>query len=404
MREYIPECVKDMVPENVRETLMDIKVSFLDRPVRNFFKRDYPKCVLISYIAFPFRKGIKLSHTNTRESIEIARVFDGLGFRVDVADYRFRGALDYSRYDVIFGFGEPLIRSYYKRNNDILTIFYGTGMHVCHQNHATLKRIEEVYHKKGVWLLESGRIVDKSWSVQTTLADAIITLGNEVVAGSYRKYFRKKIYLMPVTYYKIVDFREVVRGKDFSEARKHYLWFGSSGLIHKGLDLLLEIFKQLPERHLHICGPIDREPKFKRCYSKELYGTGNIHTYGFVDLSTRLFKKLVKRCGFVIFPSCSEGEASSVINVMANAGLIPIVTRESGIPGNGFGIRIQAANEASIRQALDEAMLLSPRQLEERSYACAVETSLSHSLDAFSEKLKSTLRTILDEWRPHSPV
>lgn len=34
------------------------------------------------------------------------------------------------------------------RKNKILTIYYGTEMHACYQNNATLKRIEEVYKKK----------------------------------------------------------------------------------------------------------------------------------------------------------------------------------------------------------------------------------------------------------------
>ena len=124
------------------------------------------------------------------------KVFNELGYNVDIVDYYYEGNINYDKYSIIFGFGEPLINSFYYRNYKILTIYYGTGMHVAHQNHATLKRIEEVYKKKGKWLLESGRIVDKAWSVQTSLVDNIITLGNDEVVNSYQKYFSRKIYNM----------------------------------------------------------------------------------------------------------------------------------------------------------------------------------------------------------------
>ncbi|MFH1666483.1 MAG: hypothetical protein ABIA17_02800 [Elusimicrobiota bacterium] len=94
--------------------------------------------------------------------------------------------IDYSNHSVIFDFGDPLVNSFYKRNRHITTIYYGTGMHVVSQNHTTLKRVEEVFKKNGVWMPESRRIVDEAWSVQTTLVDNIITLGNEEVINSYR--------------------------------------------------------------------------------------------------------------------------------------------------------------------------------------------------------------------------
>ncbi|MEW6379053.1 MAG: glycosyltransferase [bacterium] len=391
------QALRGYIPESIEEIVRDIRVSFLDMPVRNFFRTNYPRHVLISYITSPFRKGISLSHTNTRESVEIARVFHNLGFTVDIVNYQYRGGLDYSPYDFIFGFGEPLIKSFYRRNRHQLTVFYGTGMHVCHQNHATLQRIAEVYRKKGEWLLESGRIVDKSWTVQTTLVDAIITLGNETVADSYRPYFHKKIYCLPVTYYQVLDFEDVLAGKDFRQAQKHVLWFGSSGLVHKGLDVLLEVFKELTDRHLHICGPIDREPGFKKCYYQELYCTENIHTYGFVNLQSELFKHLVSRCGFVIFPSCSEGEPSAVINVMANAGLIPIVTRESGITVDSFGIRIHDISGESIKRSLAEAMALGPSELQDRSFACARKTVMDHSVERFRSTLTDALKSVIEE-------
>ncbi len=40
------------------------------------------------------------------------------------------------------------------------------------------------------------------------------------------------------------------------------MWFGSGGMIHKGLDLVLEVFARMQEYHLHICGPVHHEEDF----------------------------------------------------------------------------------------------------------------------------------------------
>jgi len=369
--------------------------KFRRRQISNYLKTHYKKNALISYITHPFNCGINLTHTNYAEVLEIAKVFHELSYNVDIVDYDYEGNLDYDKYSVIFGFGEPLVNSFYHRNHKILTIYYGTGMHVSHQNHATLKRIEEVYKKKGKWLLESGRIIDKAWSVQTSLADSIITLGNDEVVNSYQKYFSRKIYNIPVSYYKIFDSEEILKNKNFKDAKKHFLWFGSSGLIHKGLDLLLEVFKELPNLNLHICGPIDNEPKFKNCYHEELYNYNNIHTYGYLNIQSKSFKDIISRCSFVIYPSCSEGEPSSIINVMVY-GLIPIVTNTAGIRIKDFGIEIKELANTSVKESIIKAVNLNEDEIENRSMKCANDTINNHSIEKYFYELKRALVDILE--------
>lgn len=388
------EFIKKYIPSSLLSILSLVYNTRLKRPIINYFKTHHIKNVLISYIIYPFRRGISLAHTNYMEALEIAKVFNQLGYNVDIVDFNYGNNIDYSKYDIIFGFGEPLINSFYHRNYKILTIYYATGMHVIHQNHATLKRIEEVYKKKGKWLLESGRIVDKAWSVQTSLVDNIIALGSDGVIASYQKHFSRRIYNIPVSYYKIFDHEEILKNKEFSEAKYHFLWFGGSGLIHKGLDLLLEVFKDLPDLHLHICGPINNEPKFKACYYEELYNTENIHTYGYVNLKSETFRNVINQCTFVIMPSCSEGEPSSVINVMVY-GLIPIVPNTAGIKIKDFGIEIKQLTHKSVRESIIQATNLSIGEIEKRGLECANDTIANHSIEKFSREFRKALLDIL---------
>jgi len=385
-------------PKNIISTLIKEfksagKIIFRS-PIINYYRTSYPRNALVSYITNPFRGGINLSHTNSFESMVIGKIINEAGYNVDIADYDYEGRFDYSKYDLIFGFGEPLINSFYQRKKKIITVYYGTGMHLITQNTNTLNRIKEVFDKKKVWLTGSGRIVDKAWSIQTTLVDAMVLLGNEEVTKTYSPYFKGKIYNIPASFYKVIDYEEIISSKDFSKARKHFLWFGSSGMIHKGLDLLLDIFSKREDIHLHICGPLDGEPGFKNIYNNELFKTANIYYHGFVSLNSPLFKELLQKCAFVVFPSCSEGGSPSVLNVCGNGGLIPLLSKEASIDMDNLGFIFNKINIESIKFTIDQALLLTEEEIKDRSIKCYELISRNHSQDNYESELNKCIKEI----------
>ena len=374
-----------------------IKQNIIKAPIANYFNDNYLQNVLISYITKPFRQGINTAHTNSAEVLEIAQVFRSLGFNVDIADYDYEGYIDYKKYDTIFGFGDPLVNSFkFNTSQSTTRIYYGTGMHISVQNQNSTKRIEEVKNKKGVWIPESGRIVEKAWTQQTTNVNAMILLGNEEVKKTYQKSFDKDIYLLSPSIYKQLDYKKVLEDKNFEEAKNNYLWFGNSGLIHKGLDLVLDVFKTLPHLHLHVCGPIENELKFKKAYYDELYNTVNIHTYGFVKIDTSLFKEILNKCAFIIFPSCSEGGGASVLNVCGNGGLIPIVTKEVSIDIDSFGLLIDSLEQSSVMKAIEDSQKLSINELMTLSEKTGKKIS-KFTLENYSKQLKTHLNSIFNK-------
>jgi hypothetical protein len=124
----VAKTVKNILPSKVKKIYYNYKY----RPVINYYNSNNEKNVLISYIVEPFKKGDSTySHTNNIECIKIAETFKDLGFNVDIYNYNFGRNIDYSKYSVVFGFGDPFVSSFYNRDHDIITIYYGTGMHIC---------------------------------------------------------------------------------------------------------------------------------------------------------------------------------------------------------------------------------------------------------------------------------
>ena len=121
-------------------------------------------------------------------------------------------------------------------------------------------------------------------------ADCATILGNEFTISTFR-YANKPIYRLPISAPVIYPWPE---GKDFEACRRRFLWFGSNGFVHKGLDLVLEAFAAMPEYHLTVCGPIkeEMEKDFEKTFYRELYQTSNIRTEGWVDVVSPEFMRI----------------------------------------------------------------------------------------------------------------
>lgn len=385
-----------MLVAKIKPLIHYVQNRFKPPVIRNCFGRDYSKKVLISYVTYPFFKSIDdKSHTNFQESHAIAKVFDELGFSVDIVDYFYEGKINYDEYDVIFGFEKPFENYFYTQKNNLVSIFYGTGRHPYMSGPASLKRISEVYRKKGVRLLESARIVKNDYAIQTILPDAIFSLGNQYCADSWQMFSNNRVYPIPASFYQECDYKKIVSGKNFDVSKSNYLWMGASGLIHKGLDLVLEAFSLMPDLQLYICGELN-ESGFVASYKKELE-LPNIHRMGFVNVGSDEFQKIMSKCAFVIYPSCSEGGGPPVVSAMGNGGLIPIISREVTVDIGESGFLLTDLSVNSIRQTVQETQKMKPSELKKRSLAAAKISNENNSLKTFSKRLKVALSDVLNK-------
>lgn len=360
--------------------------------IEDYFQSGRTQRILLSYITIPFITADYTTHTNRQECYAIAEIFHEIGYSVDIASYDSDIDINYSDYSCIFGFGEPLCKSFNQNVSNPIRIHYATEAHISWNNFATLKRASEVYAKKNVWLLNSCRIAKQAWPQQTTLVDAIILLGGTWGTKIYEQRYNGKIFSQYPSYNAELPLNLLV-SKDFTVARDHYLWFGSVGAIHKGLDWLLEIFSKYPEKTLHVAGLVENEKEFMAAYSKE-FSLPNIILHGFVDVQSSKFQELMLQCAFIVLPSCSEGLSTSLLNTMCN-GLIPVSTIESGFDFTDSFVPIQALNINATRSAILESSSLSLDEIRQRSSACLKDVRTHYNINAFKKKIKSTIECLL---------
>jgi glycosyltransferase involved in cell wall biosynthesis len=178
---------------------------------------------------------------------------------------------------------------------------------------------------------------------------------------------------------------------DIAAARNTALWFGSYGLLHKGLDIAIEAFRCRPDWTLHVCGYTNAEQEFLQC----LDVPENVIIHGFLNVESDFFSELAARCLYVILPSCSEGIATSVITAMGRGAMIPIVTKECGVDIDNFGISINALNCDSVCDSLRYCDAISDSELLTRSIAAYNYANTMYTFDAYKRDMMSILTKLI---------
>lgn len=323
-----------------------------------------------------------LVRTNARQSLEIASALNRLGYVVDVVDCRDETFEPDRRYDVCIGmhhgYGRLLPRC---KAEGTFTIYYGTGAYWQFEMAAEAARCRDLLQRRGVEIRLPLRLGPNDW---VQMSDAVIALGNEFVAQWYRPHNSR---VFPLDHVALTSADVRLDAKNFAAARRHFLFFVGTGLLHKGMDLVLEAFAGLDDVHLWVCGQLNSgdERQFTRAYRRELYHTPNIHPVGFIGGAE--LDRLSEQCLALIHPSCSEGMPGAVLDGMAR-GLIPVLSRESGVDTDDFGVTLDPCSVGEVQRqvrALSRISAATARQMSERARATVCRrytfTHYRHNVD-----------------------
>jgi glycosyltransferase involved in cell wall biosynthesis len=350
--------------------------------------------VLLSYRIEPFLlkpdEPIPNNHTWYWECWQIAQTYLELGYCVDVIQFHNHKFVPQKDYAFFIDIRHRLESLSSLVNKDCIKIFHSDTAHLLFHNAAECNRLFALQQRRGI-TLSPKRYEPPNLGIEN--ADCATVLGNEFTISTFR-YANKPLYRVPISSPQVYPWTEK---KDFEACRKSFLWFGSGGLIHKGLDLVLEAFEDMPDYHLTICGPINKEEDFERAFYKELYYTPNIHTIGWVDISSANFLEIVNNCVAIVYPSCSEGGGGCVITCM-HAGLIPIVSYESSVDVyDDFGLVLKESSVEEIKKYVKKIASLSACELENMAKAAWEFARTNHTREKFAETYRNTVKQIIHQ-------
>lgn len=238
--------------------------------------------------------------------------------------------------------------------------------------------------------MESTRFVDRMHPISYSYSDLIVLYGNEQTRSTFAGVTDSPVENVTPTTHHVHS-----PGVKTEKSASHFVWFGSAGAVHKGLDLLLPVFATRPKLHLHVCGDLEREKSFYEYFAKTLNSSPNIHYHGFVDVNSDKFKTIMDQVAFCVLPSCSEGIATSVLTTMANGGTIPIVSRQAGIDLVDHGILLEDLTVDGIEAALAAASKMTVDEINARSRYIWSFCRDNYTLEKFAGRLQNILERYL---------
>lgn len=366
-----------------------VKYSFYQNINLNLNNQNQKK-VLLSYITAPmeYNEKQKIHHTNIHESIQILQILIAQGFCIDLIhcqDNENLALLATKKYDLIIGFGEAFYEACLLNPNS-KKVIYLTELSPWFSLSQEKERIQYFYDRHFI-KIQVKRSEKFFKSKYIDVADFGILMGNEYTARTYNGNF-KRIYLLQPTGLINPDYKFQIR--NVQKTKKQFVWFGSSGAVHKGLDILIDVFGKLSDCTLYVCGlnPLERqELSFMKKYD-------NIVDLGFLDVVSVRFLELVNQCSYVVFPSCSEGMATSVLTCM-NHSLVPIVTKETGISVYDFGFEIEDYHVESVMQIVKKASNLDEQELQKMHEKAFSYASTTFNLEHFTKSFTKIIDDIL---------
>jgi hypothetical protein len=317
------------------------------------------------------------THALTWHAVELVRQLVDEGYIVDFIDcYQSNPLIKWNKYSLIIDERNNLMNA--PKVNNQIRVFYATGLKWDFQNNAEMIRVENFYKRTGYWV-NPVRIAAPNFS--DYFSDHILFYGNpELMKMFYFKPIRTQLNLSS-TFVPSKIIQNISNKREF-------LWMGSVGAIHKGLDLVVEAFSELDNVSLHIFGFIESDLVFFNWLKSKLMKHSNIIYHGPAKIESEEFQKIVSFCIGHIFPSCSENGAGSVAQT-CHFGLIPITTHTANTRSANLGYIIDSQHPENIileiKEKVQNLLDLSYTELKIKSDSVIEFARTYHTREAYSK-------------------
>lgn len=344
------------------------------------------------------------AHTNLWEIVEIVRILIRYGYTVDVVDRDAKRFSPEDVYELFLGLGAghsgKRFSQYAQRMPSATKILIAAGPEPRLSNKLVLEQYARFNHRHGcdVPTMRLTEGIDFESFARDT--DYFMPIGepHTFCPQSYKTLGKPVLNYLPSSSPAI---RFLPEWFD-TRSKKAFLCFAGDGFICKGVDVVVDAFAAMPEAEVFICGPRS-EPAFFEVLGAKLAQSANIRYEGFIEIGGPRFEELMARCAYVVFSSSAEGCATSVATAL-RAGLLPVVTRETGIDVGHFGSYIDGDKDNLVGdtiRACRAVMKMRDAEYRRRVWAC-LEDSSKYTQASFTESFDKAIRTVLS--RRATPV
>ena len=351
------------------------------------------KHVMLCYLYLGDKKISDAHHTNILRANQMIKCLIDFGYCIDVCDcvddFSYYALKD-KKYDVILGFGH-VYTLFALSNLESRKILFVTENNPLVVSEKYAERI--AYFKKRHPHVDCRKslIRNNYYDVkQYEISDLAIVVSSNYNANTMKPYFENIYTINSNAFFNSnFSFNPSYFREAIEKTKRHFLWFGSDGIIHKGADILIDAFKEMPNCYLDLYGI--SEPERKLVYS--ILGS-NTHDCGRVNpLREEFIEKVVKKHCFLIFPSCSEGMSTAVGTCMAH-GIIPILTKDCGYEPCEYIIQLDGWRVEDIKAAVHRVLSMSNEEILRMREGCYRYAREQFSLMHFDKSFRGIIKEI----------
>lgn len=333
------------------------------------------------------------SHSGFWESVEMLRVVNEAGYIVDYFDtWNENLVIDWGRYDLVIDERDNLRHCTSARP---VKVFYCTGVYWLLQNAGELRRNLAFLERTGLKTLAKRQL-------RPTMSDSHADLQTHFGADTQLRHFSPRHGFVPLDI-SCVTIPAAPVARDIATAKNHFVWFGGAGLLHKGADLAIEAFKEMPDAVLHLLGGIQEDEALTQWLNKAEAQYPNIRFEGWMNTESPRFQELMATSMAVLLPSASEGGPTSVPQAM-HFGLIPIVTATANLRCPlGYVIDAEDPDEviAGIREKVRAVQTRSTDDLARESAKCQEFAQQHFTRAAYSRSIEGLLARVAEVRKQH---
>ena len=370
---------------------------FKKRILKNIFTTKFKSNALVYFKSDIFFSNLiaKIStHTNNMEIKTICETLKDMNYNVYLIDRDARieeiDSLKAEHFEIFISnasgnsakFHDYIIKNFSIKKK----IFYASGPEPHFSNELVLERHAN-FDKKHNCVSIRRRLVDlKKNFNRLKNVDCIFYIGNNFSKLSYKKYQKPLYQLLPIIKNEYLLTEREIKNKK----TKNVVYVGGTGLICKGLDIVIDAFLELPDFRLDIFGP-SNENDFWNIYRNKIKGK-NIFFHGFVSPNSSLFRSIVKKATYHVNCPAAEGMATSIL-FTNSFGVIPIVSENSGIDIQNFGYEIKNEKNSIIKK------FISLKKISVDETFFTVQSTLEYSKKfntyLYKKKLRSNILNLL---------
>lgn len=329
-------------------------------------------------------------HPNLIHQVAMINVLSKLGYCIDVYScgpdkISVSESMYAKKYDVILGFGTQYIQLC-QANPCALKVLFITENAPWVVREKYNRRLTYFYERHPNVILKDSSRTDFYTDEMYDISDCGIAItGTFNLIGIQKRL--PDVYRLDVNGLFNNNFN-VNASKDYSITKSHFVWFGSRGFVHKGLDILLDAFAELPQLSLDVYG-IDRSEYSGIEISK------NISICGYINvMDDEFINSVVNRNTFVVSLSCSEGMQTGITTCMMH-GLIPIVTKECGVDDHDDILYFENYDLESVKATLLSASMISTEQIREKEIRLHKKSIIDFSIESFAANFEKCFAQLI---------